>query len=236
MAVEELLNKLPVDDLSQVDPLYTGIAVAAVVVWLYMVFLPSRILEKKGHGIFKRFLATMVGLAGLWLIVLVLAIKAKDKNKIVLPPKRKNPIGSTLNLKKAKTGFVSCSQCGQQNASDLTECWNCKHELPAEDTDDAPKVTIPSKGTVPGKELPTTKVTVAATKVALPRANKQMTDETQKLPNRPAPSPSQPQGGDVAFKVRCLDCQKTFGGTSAKLARVQACPRCKATPFSYEMI
>jgi hypothetical protein len=236
--VQELLDKLPIDDLSKVDPLYTGIAVAAVVVWLYMVFLPSRILEKKGHGIFKRFLATMVGLAGLWLIVLILAIKAKDKNKVVLPPKRKNPIGSTLNLKKAKTGFVTCAQCGQQNASDLAECWNCKKDLPVEEADSTPKVSIPGKGSLQGKEIPDTKVSIAATKVALPRANKQMTDETQKLPNRPgpAPKPSLATGGDVAFKVRCLNCGKSFGGTSTKLARVKACPKCKTAPFSYELI
>lgn len=236
--MEEILKHLPVDDVAKLDPMNTAIAVVSVVVWLYMVFLPSRILEKKGHGIVKRFLFTILGLALLWPITLVLALKAKDKNKVELPPKRKLSIGGSLNLKQSQAGFKKCSRCGQQNSDDLKECWNCQQEFTEDETPDTGKVAIPAKITVPGKPATATKVTMPEDNTAMGRTAKQMSDETQKLPNRPAKPPA---GGmqlaeDVKFKVRCLDCQKTFNGTAAKLAKVRACPRCKSAPFRYEMI
>lgn len=50
------------------------------------------------------------------------------------------------------------------------------------------------------------------------------------------PTPAAPDLGAHEIKVRCKACGKRYSGTVANIARMKACPRCKATPFDAETV
>jgi hypothetical protein len=146
-------------------------------------------------------------------------------------------------------GFIQCPRCGQQANAALAACWNCK--LPFHGTGPASTPPVVSPGPYRAQFSDTEEVDPSmsmgadasvgmsdfsvgmpeneATPIAAPRAL-----EDFEAPSSPAPPIV--ELGSKMIKVGCKSCGKRFSGTVAQIAKLKACPRCKAAPFASEPV
>lgn len=111
-------------------------------------------------------------------------------------------------------GQVRCPRCGSMNAAELRACWHCAFVF---GMDAPPAIEGDVAADAPTPILPVEPVQV----------------DNDRTPILAMPAVVE---SPANIKVRCTACKKKFSGLPAELAALNACPRCKASPFLSERV